>query len=191
MLNTIASLSAADEMGLLDCTSYIAAVSGSCWGLNVLNSIGGGDLSWTTSHLRQRVQEPFLSPEAFIDLLDTSSPASRCVLSGAILKEASKGGELSLVDAYGTLVSTRIYVPSKDHAPPPIPLSLQSLKTSYQRRLIDGGEAPMPIYCSIRHDLPPEPEIKKKEKEGKSGKQIVEESKWHWFETSPYEVSSL
>ncbi|GAA5881352.1 hypothetical protein JCM16303_000141 [Sporobolomyces ruberrimus] len=188
MLNTIASLSAAEEVGILDCTSYIAGVSGSCWALNVLNSIGGGDLAWTTSHLRERVKEPFLAPETFVKLLDTEDPAARCLLSGAILKEASKGGELSLVDVYGSMVSTRIYVPSEDHPPPPVPLSLQSLKTSYQRRLVDNGQHPLPIYCSIRHDLPPEAEIKKKEKEGKTGEQIVAEGKWSWFETTPHEV---
>jgi len=190
MLNTVATLSAAEETGILDCTSYIAGVSGSCWGLNVLNSIGGGDLAWTTNHLRERVKEPFLAPETFQHLLDTKDPASRCLLSGAILKEASKGGELSLVDVYGSMVSTRIYVPSEDHPPPPVPLSLQSLKTSYQRNLVDSGKHPLPIYCSIRHDLPPEAEIKKKEKEGKTGQQIVEEGKWSWFETTPHEVLS-
>lgn len=191
MLNTIASLSAAEDAGILDCTSYIAGVSGSCWALNCLNSIGGGDLKWTQSHLRERVKEPFLAPETFTKLLDTEDPASRCLLSGAILKEASKGGELSLVDVYGSMVSTRIYVPSEDHAPPPVPLSLQSLKTSYQRRLVDEGKHPLPIYCSIRHDLPPEAEIKKKEAEGKTGQQIVEEGKWSWFETTPHEVSLI
>ncbi|GAA5939652.1 uncharacterized protein JCM15063_005245 [Sporobolomyces koalae] len=188
MLNTTASLAAAEEIGLLDCTSYVAGVSGSCWAINVLNSIGGGDLAWTTSHLRQRVTQPFLAPETFTKLLDTSDAASRCLLSGAILKEASKGGEISLVDVYGTMVSSRIYVPSENHAPPPVPLSLQSLKTSFQRRLVDQGQHPLPIYCSIRHDLPPEEEIKKKEAQGMRGEDIVEQGSWHWFETTPHEV---
>ncbi|GAA6063249.1 hypothetical protein JCM10212_003612 [Sporobolomyces blumeae] len=188
MINTISSLAAAKETGLLDCTSYVAGVSGSCWGLSVLNSIGGGDVDWTVSHLRERVKEPFLSPETFVHLLDTDAPDSRTLLAGAIGKEASKGGELSLVDIYGTLVSTRLFVASDKLSPPPTPLSLQTLKTSFQRRLVDDGEMPLPIYCSVRHDLPPEEEIKKKEAEGKTGKEIVDEGKWHWFETTPYEV---
>ncbi|GAA5905313.1 uncharacterized protein JCM6883_006356 [Sporobolomyces salmoneus] len=188
MINTVASLSAAEEAGILDCASYIAGVSGSCWGMNVLNSIGGGDLKWTLSHLTERVKEPFLTPDTFNKLLDTDDPASRCILSGAILKQASKGGELSLVDIYGSLVSARIYVPSEDHPPPPVPLSLQTLKTSYQRGLVDEGRHPLPIYCSIRHDLPSEADMKRKEEEGKTGEQIVEEGRYYWFESTPHEV---
>ncbi|GAA5959607.1 hypothetical protein JCM21900_002954 [Sporobolomyces salmonicolor] len=190
MLNTLSSLSAARSSGILDCTTYIAGVSGSCWAINTLMSIGGASLPWTLQHLRQRIKEPFLTPEAFVNLLDTDRESSVSLLSGAILKNASKGGEVSLVDVYGTLVSTRLFVSSESPAfpPPPNPISLETLKTSSQRRLIDDGQAPLPIYCTIRHDLPPDDVVKQKEQEGMTGQEILAEGKWHWFEITPYEV---
>ncbi|CEQ42334.1 SPOSA6832_04137, partial [Sporobolomyces salmonicolor] len=190
MLNTLSSLSAARSSGILDCTTYIAGVSGSCWAINTLMSIGGASLPWTLQHLRQRIKEPFLTPEAFVNLLDTDRESSVSLLTGAILKNASKGGEVSLVDVYGTLVSTRLFVSSESPAfpPPPNPISLETLKTSSQRRFIDDGQAPLPIYCTIRHDLPPDDVVKQKEQEGMTGQEILAEGKWHWFEITPYEV---
>ncbi|GAA5887123.1 hypothetical protein JCM5296_001601 [Sporobolomyces johnsonii] len=190
MLNTLSSLSAARSSGILDCTTYIAGVSGSCWALNTLMSVGGASLPWTLQHLRQRIKEPFLTPETFVHLLDTDRESSVSLLSGAILKNASKNGEVSLVDVYGTLVSTRLFVLSESppFPPAPVPLSLETLKTSSQRRFVDDGQAPLPIYCTIRHDLPPDDVIKQKEQEGMSGKEILAEGKWHWFEITPYEV---
>ncbi|BGP42682.1 hypothetical protein JCM10449v2_006694 [Rhodotorula kratochvilovae] len=191
MLNTMASLEAARETGLWDVVTHISGVSGSCWALNTLYSIGGADVSWTLRHLRERVKDPFLQPDTFTSLLDVDDPNSRAILAATILKEASSGGEISLVDAYGVLVSTRLYVPSPALPPPPRPLSLRTLKTSAQRDFVDDGSAPLPIYTTVRHDIPPASELEKAEKESEEkAKEIVQKAEYTWFETTPFEVGS-
>ncbi|BGP26941.1 hypothetical protein Rt10032_c20g6336 [Rhodotorula toruloides] len=193
MLNTAASLQAAKETGIWDTLTYASGVSGSCWALNTLYTLGGGQIDWTLRHLRERVKEPFLAPDTFINLLDFDNPASRTIISAAILKEASQGGEVSLVDAYGTLVSTRLYVPSgkDDLAPPPRPLSLRTLKTSSQRDILEDGSAPLPIFTTVRHDLPSPEELEKAEKAGgESASETIKKAQWTWFETTCYEVGS-
>ncbi|GAA5988924.1 hypothetical protein JCM11641_002916 [Rhodosporidiobolus odoratus] len=190
MLNTASSLEAAKESGVFDCLSFISGVSGSCWALNVLNSLGAGDVSWTLQHLRERVKEPFLQPETLITLLNTEDKVARDLLTGVILKEASKGGEISLVDAYGTLVSTRLYVPSPSLPPPPQPLSVQALKTSSQRNFLDLGQNPLPIYCTVRHDLPTDEVVEAAKKAGASNAEVAEKAEYVWFEVTPYETGS-
>ncbi|GAA5823594.1 hypothetical protein JCM3770_003518 [Rhodotorula araucariae] len=191
MLNTMASLEAAKESGLWDVVTHISGVSGSCWALNTLYSVGGADVSWTLRHLRERVKDPFLQPDTFTDLLNVDDPNSRAILTATILKEASSGGEISLVDAYGVLVSTRLYVPSPSLPPPPRPLSLRALKTSAQRDFVDDGRAPLPIYTTVRHDIPPPSELEKAEKESEEkAKEIVQKAEYTWFETTPFEVGS-
>ncbi|GAA5864327.1 hypothetical protein JCM3774_002753 [Rhodotorula dairenensis] len=173
MINTTASLVAAKESGLFPLVTYISAVSGSCWALNTLYSVGAGDLDWTLAHLRDRIKEPFLAPETFIKLFNTDDSASRLLLSAAILKRASRGGELSLPDVYGTLVSSRLYLsdPNDTHndgdggvPPPRRPLSLATLKTSTQRQYMDDGSHPLPIYTTVRHDLPTPEQLAEAEK---------------------------
>ncbi|GAA5853889.1 hypothetical protein JCM8547_007486 [Rhodosporidiobolus lusitaniae] len=190
MLNTIGSLGAAKEEGLWDCVSLISGVSGSCWALNVLYSIGGGQIDWTIQHLRERVKEPFLQPETITTLLNIDDQRAKDLLSAVILKESSKGGEISLVDAYGTLVSTRLYSPSPSLPPPPTPPSLRALKTSTQRTLLDLGQNPLPIYCTVRHDLPSPSTISEAREKGESKAEIAAKGEYTWFETTPYEVGS-
>lgn len=201
MLNTMASLEAAKETGLWDVVTAIAGVSGSCWALNTLYSLGGGafamrprstewrtdcpsraaDISWTLQHLRERVKEPFLQPDTFTGLLNVDDPNSRAILTSTILKKASQGGDISLVDVYGVLVSTRLYLPSPSLPPPPRPLSLRALKTSAQRDFIDDGGAPLPIYTTVRHDIPPPAELEKAEKESEDkAKEIVQKAEYTW-----------
>ncbi|GAA6010939.1 hypothetical protein JCM10207_004001 [Rhodosporidiobolus poonsookiae] len=190
MLNTIASLEAAKETGVYDCVSFISGVSGSCWALNVLFSLGGGSIPWTLQHLRERVKEPFLAPETLAMLLDTDNEHARTILTSVVLKESSKGGEISLVDAYGTLVSTRLYVPSPSLPPPPQPLTVRTLKTSSQRSLLDLGAHPLPIYTSVRHDLPSPSEISASEAAGESRAELAARGSYTHFELTPYEVGS-
>lgn len=201
MLNTMASLEAAKETGLWDVVTAIAGVSGSCWALNTLYSLGGGafamrprstewrtdcpsraaDISWTLQHLRERVKEPFLQPDTFTGLFNVDDPNSRAILTSTILKKASQGGDISLVDVYGVLVSTRLYVPSPSLPPPPRPLSLRALKTSAQRDFIDNGGAPLPIYTTVRHDIPPPAELEKAEMESEDkAKEIVQKAEYTW-----------
>ncbi|BGP19263.1 hypothetical protein JCM10213v2_007350 [Rhodosporidiobolus nylandii] len=173
MLHTASALHAAKQSGIFDCLTFVSGVSGSCWALNVLYSVGGGNLDWTVKHLRERVKEPFLQPETLISLLDTEDQTARDLLTGVILKQASKGGEVSLVDAYGTL-----------------PLSIRALKTSSQRYFLDGGENPLPIYSTVRHDLPTVEAVEQAKQAGEAETAAAAQGTWTWFEVTPYETGS-
>ncbi|KAK4055013.1 hypothetical protein OIO90_003354 [Microbotryomycetes sp. JL221] len=196
MVNTLGSLSQAKQSGIWDVVTFASAVSGSCWALNALYSIGQSDIDQTIKHIKSRIVTPFLDPESLTLL--TTKPTSEYLLSGAVLKQNSKAGEINIVDAYGTLVSGRLFVPSDLSR-----LTNRHLKISSQRDFIDSGKNPMPIYCTIRHELP---DTKQKEveeqrrvmKEAKTeaakedAKQVkeklVNQGSWMWFEISPYEV---
>ena len=61
---------------------------------------------------------------------------------------------------YGTLVASRLYVPTDLSE-----VNLRNLKISHQRKYIQDGELPMPLYCTVRHDVPEEEEVNKADKD--------------------------
>ncbi|KAI5474460.1 phospholipase A2, partial [Pseudohyphozyma bogoriensis] len=193
MVNTLGAIEGAKETGLWDVVMYASGVSGSCWGLSSLYSIGQGDIKQTIDHVRNRIVTPFLDPET-LDLLADHKTAEY-ILSGTVLKEISDSADSTVVDVYGTLVSARLFVPSKSTSP----LSALDLKISGQRRFLDEGEQPLPIYCAIRHEVPHLDEVveeaksrtvtkKQEEDKEKHLKEAMKESKYMWFEVTPYEV---
>ncbi|KAM0748096.1 FabD/lysophospholipase-like protein [Meredithblackwellia eburnea MCA 4105] len=196
MVNTLGSIEAAKETGVWDLVSFVSAVSGSCWAVNLLYSVGEGDVENTLEHVKKRIVTPFLDPST-IDLL-TKDETREHLLSGVFLKESSKGGEVSLVDVYGTLVSSRLYIPENLDK-----LSASHLKVSSQRKYIGDGSNPLPIYCMIRHENSHSKEMEQQNKkiregatkkireEGKEEKEkLMKDSKWMWFELSPMEFGS-
>jgi cytosolic phospholipase A2 len=54
-----------------------------------------------------------------------------------------------MVDIFGTLVASRILVPANELA-----IRDDWLKLSNQRKYIDDGKEPMPIYTAVRHEIP-------------------------------------
>ncbi|KDE05219.1 hypothetical protein MVLG_04357 [Microbotryum lychnidis-dioicae p1A1 Lamole] len=196
MVNTLGSVKAAQESGVWDVVSYVSAISGSCWAISTYYSIGEGNIDRTLDHIKKRMQQHFLDPTTLEWLIQPKT--NQYVLSGAILKGASKAGTLSLVDAYGTAVASRLYVPDDPEAE----LSLENLKISHQRVHIDSGEHPLPIYCTIRHEIPRAAEVDKADSESKDEnrtdaerkgakekkEELLLEGRWMWFETTPHEV---
>lgn len=75
MVSTLGSISAAKETGLWDLISFVSAVSGSCWALNTMYSVGGGDIDKTIEHVKERITTPFLDPST-VELL-TNQPTSQ------------------------------------------------------------------------------------------------------------------
>jgi phospholipase A2 len=82
MVSTLGSLSAAQSSGIWDLTSYTSAISGSCWAINTLYAIGGGDIQKTLRHVKSRITTPFLDPESMQILTNKPtnkvSPRSGC-----------------------------------------------------------------------------------------------------------------
>lgn len=82
MCNTSGAMQALEEKGVLDCVSYVAGISGSCWALGALYSgVGGLDgrtgaptLGLVNAHLQSRITVPYVDSTA-LELL-TSPPTN-------------------------------------------------------------------------------------------------------------------
>lgn len=61
-------------------------------------------------------------------------------------KAAGETGTTSLVDLYGTLLASRLYVPSDITRLDPRHLSLHGF-----RQTVDTGDLPLPILSAIQH----------------------------------------
>ncbi|KAJ8469509.1 hypothetical protein ONZ51_g8947 [Trametes cubensis] len=198
MLNTLGSLAAANSNGILDCVTYTAGVSGSCWALGVLYSGVAG--SYTprdaAAHAKERIQTSYLDMETLDALV--KPPTNKYLLSGILRKAAGPTGTASLVDLYGTLLSSRLFIPTDITRLDPRHLSLH-----FFRRNIDNGALPLPILSAIQHVTPPEnaEEIREvvsakalsvdddrtrslDDKQHRLEKNI----RWLWYEFTPYEV---
>jgi len=127
-----------------------------------------------------------------------SSHTHQYLLSGLLLKANAPSGAVSLIDIYGTLISSRLFIPTDISTLDPDNLSLHKF-----RRFVDDGTMPLPIFTAIQHEIPPAPakalqevreqreylidpsryEILKAEE-----KELESKTRWLWFEFTPYEV---
>ncbi|KAG8918969.1 hypothetical protein FRC00_011892, partial [Tulasnella sp. 408] len=195
MCNTAGALRRAQSSGILDVTTYISAISGSTWTLGALYSgvAGAFDPHAAAQHIQRRAQIPQLDSRV-LDMLITP-PTNKYLLAGLIQKAIAPQGSLSLVDIYGTLISARLFCPSDISALDPTHLSLSNF-----RRPVDDGSLPMPIFTAIsRHVSPTEQAISSQQDmvvdqarvdalEREKLAVARTESRWLWYEFSPYEV---
>jgi hypothetical protein len=81
MTNTTGSLIGAQETGLLDCTTYLAGISGSCWALGVLYSgipkLDHPDPKAAAAHIKDRVSKTFFDTVT-LELLTTKPTNKVC-----------------------------------------------------------------------------------------------------------------
>ncbi|KAJ9666850.1 hypothetical protein H2201_002984 [Coniosporium apollinis] len=172
----------AHQDGLFDCTTYTAGVSGSCW-LQALyyTTIAGQCHARLIRHLKNRLGVHIAYPPGWAPLL-ASAPTNKYLLTGILEKyKGVPDADFGLVDAYGLLLAARLLVPKGELA-----LDDRDLKISNQRRFIDTGSKPLPIYTSVRHEIPIEEQQDVKgaiEAEKKARK----EAWFQWFEATPYE----
>ena len=66
--------------------------------------------------------------------------------SSLLRKAAGAKGSVSLVDVYGTLLASRIFIPSDLSAMNPRHISLYSMRQS-----VDKGQLPLPIFTAIQY----------------------------------------
>ncbi|CAF9916918.1 MAG: hypothetical protein GOMPHAMPRED_001152 [Gomphillus americanus] len=181
------SYACARQAGLFDCAMYTAGVSGSCW-LQCLyfSSLGKQNYRKVLKHLKHRLGIHLAFPPPALRLL-TSAPTNKFLLSGFI--EKSRGdpeADFGLVDIYGTLLAARLLVPKGE-----LEIDPMDLKISNQRRYIDSGLHPMPIYTMVRHEIPPEHKdkpIPSEERSEELEQQTKTTSWFSWWEISPYNV---
>ena len=138
------------EAGLFDCVTYTAGVSGSCWLQTLYNSsIGQQDYTKVIEHLKHRIGVHIAYPPAALSLL-SQAPTNKFLLSGFVEKlRGVPDAEFGLVDVYGLLLAARLLVPKGE-----LNVSDSDLKISNQRYHVENGQAPLPIYTAVRHEIP-------------------------------------
>ncbi|KAF1992380.1 phospholipase-like protein A2 [Aulographum hederae CBS 113979] len=172
----------ARESGLFDCLTYTAGVSGSCWlqALYYSTLSGGQSHQQLINHLKHRLDVHIAFPPAALNLLN-SAPTNKYLLSGVI--EKVKGlpkAEFGIVDVYGLLLTARLFVPKGE-----LQVDADDLKLSNQRRYIDEGQQPLPIYTAVRHEIPVE---EKESTNPAAARAKAQREAWfQWFEFTPYE----
>jgi len=138
------------EAGLFDCVTYTAGVSGSCW-LQTLyySNITQRSHARLIRHLKNRLGVHIAYPPDALELL-ASAPTNKYLLSGLV--EKAKGtldADFGIVDIYGVLLAARLLVPKGE-----LSVDEHDFKVSNQRRFIDDGSHPLPIYTAVRHEIP-------------------------------------
>ncbi|KAF8580443.1 FabD/lysophospholipase-like protein [Ramaria rubella] len=193
MLNTIGSLSGAQGTGLLDCVTYTAGISGSCWSLGLIHSgvAGSHDPLAAGQYAKERIQLSYLDTATLEALI--TPPTNKYLLSGIFRKAAGPSGSVSLVDLYGTLVSSRIFVPSDLKSINPHHISLHSFRQS-----VDNGSMPLPIFTALQRESETLKATKEKEKASldtsykrdlrQQGAKLEHQARWLWYEFTPFEV---
>ena len=174
----------AEEAGLFDCVTYTAGVSGSCWMQTLYNSsLTHQNFGNVLKHLKNRLGTHIAFPPPVLNMI-TSAPTSKYLLSGAYEKyKVSESADFGLVDLYGLLLGARLLVPKGE-----VDVDSENMKLSNQRKYVDDGAHPLPLYTAVRHEIPQEMALDKE----RVPDDIVEESKneawFQWFEFSPYEL---
>ncbi|KAK7690859.1 hypothetical protein QCA50_005961 [Cerrena zonata] len=184
MLNTTGSLIGAQRNGIFPCVSYTAGVSGS------------HDPSDAAEHIKSRIQTSYLDTDT-LDAL-TTAPTNKYLLSGILRKAAGTSGVASLVDVYGTLLASRLFVPDNLNN-----LNFRHLSLHLSRQNIDTGRLPLPIYTAIQQATPPatlqtireitserEHSIDENQRYilGQAQSRLEDEKRCLWYEFTPFEV---
>ncbi|KAK9457066.1 acyl transferase/acyl hydrolase/lysophospholipase [Dipodascopsis uninucleata] len=195
LIATAGYVGMAQKTGLFNCVTYVAGVSGSTWLWTLFYTLGQGSISSVLDHIRSRASVHIASVPDFMRLI-TTSPTNKYILQG-IVEKMRFGTGVELADIYGTLLTSRLLVPADE-----LLVNRDNLKLSHQRRIVDTGALPLPIYTAVRHEmgLSESEQLAAESKAGDSPATEVEEraqrfaslepsrSWFQWFEFTPYEV---
>ncbi|KAI9295051.1 FabD/lysophospholipase-like protein [Neoconidiobolus thromboides FSU 785] len=169
MITSLGSLKGIKQMGLWDCLTYVSGVSGSCWLIYQYYTVGNKNFDFIQSHLKHRLTVDPANFSTFFKMLQTD--VSIPLLSALIRKYKSEV-PLSLVDIFGTLLTSRLLVTDNGNVEEST-LNRGYLKFSNQRNIVKEGKEPFPIYTAIRHDTE------------------LDYNNFQWFEFTPFEMGSF
>ncbi|KAI0022656.1 FabD/lysophospholipase-like protein [Xylariomycetidae sp. FL0641] len=182
------SMLATQQDGLFDCITYTSGVSGSCWLQAIYHSsIAQGQLQRIVDHLKARIGVHIAYPPAAFSSV-TSSPTNKLLLSSMVEKlKGDPNADFGLVDIYGILLAARLLVPKGE-----LGINERDFKLSNQRELVKYGQNPLPIYASVRHEIPDEKSTAEPPEDAhgasEEAKAIAKQEAWfQWFEMTPYE----
>ncbi|KIW75932.1 hypothetical protein Z517_10677 [Fonsecaea pedrosoi CBS 271.37] len=190
--------------GMWDLLTYIAGVSGSCWGLAAYYTWAGASMKAVIDHCRKRLHPHHpLSPEAVREVLN--APGGPTKTLGPLIQKHRSGLSTVAMDLYSVFTTGHLFL---NHDPALEPPGLRGsfgvkkevagfhenwLKwSSANMYLLDGSE-PLPILTAIRHERPwkdwvdKEHPFKNEDPETKEH-QEAQDAWFNWFEISPIEV---
>jgi phospholipase A2 len=149
MYSFAAFIAASKNLGLWNCLTWAAGVSGSCWTLAAYYTIANHDISRLTRHFLSVAQERAhpISLHAF-DTVVRSSKGVYFLLGPLVRKVRSGIIGLGIMDLYGTLMTTYQLLSRE----PSARLSRATFQFSkvWTRSGIDKGLEPMPIFTAVR-----------------------------------------
>ncbi|KFA74367.1 hypothetical protein S40288_06681 [Stachybotrys chartarum IBT 40288] len=142
-------ISASKKLGLWDCITWVAGVSGSCWTIAAYYTIAYHDVSRLTQHYLSMARE--VAHPMSIYALNTVARSSRGVyfLIGPLVRKARNGIiGLGMMDLYATLTTTYQFISREPRAR----LSRATFQWSkvWSRSGLDRGAEPMPILTAVR-----------------------------------------
>ncbi|RUP47452.1 hypothetical protein BC936DRAFT_145719 [Jimgerdemannia flammicorona] len=186
-----AYLAGADKSGLFDCLTYIAGVSGSCWGIAQYYTIANCSHSQLRAHYNTALNKSPGSHDSINDVLSTPDAVS-LVLGGLTIKHMSKIG-ITAMDLYGAIITGHLLlpVPADEQG---TNLNPEHFKLTNQRKWTDDGRQPLPIYTAVRHERPwkdwKDPDYPFTEGSDHTSAEHTEaQNSWfQWFEFNPYEI---
>ncbi|KAH0846462.1 putative cytosolic phospholipase A2 [Fonsecaea pedrosoi] len=190
--------------GMWDLLTYVAGVSGSCWGLAAYYTWAGASMKAVIDHCRKRLHPHHpLSPEAVREVLN--APGGPTKTLGPLIQKHRSGLSTVAMDLYSVFTTGHLFL---NHDPALEPPGLRGsfgvkkevagfhenwLKwSSANMYLLDGSE-PLPIFTAIRHERPwkdwvdKEHPFKNEDPETKEH-QEAQDAWFNWFEISPIEV---
>ena len=174
----------AEESGLFDCAMYTAGVSGSCWLQTLYHStLTNQNFGALLNHLKSRISTHIAFPPPVLKLV-TNAPTHKYLLAGGFEKhKGMEDAEFGVVDVYGLLLGARLMVPKGE-----LDVDPRNLKLSNQRRYLEEGQHPMPIYTAVRHEVPSKETVDKDKQEEDVKDRARKEAWFQWFEFTPYEL---
>jgi phospholipase A2 len=193
MVSSLGYMTAAKKAGLFECAMYMAGVSGSCWMIAQYLTLGQRSFTKTMEHFKQSLSTPIAHYPSFIDTMLTNPGAAQLILEG-IVQKYSKNRVLTLVDAFGTVLATRLLIHRERDGDNGEWVDPLDFKMSQQSRWVNYGDQPLPIYTAVSHVLPgatsqPGP-IEEIVVDDEVAKEDNDEHYYQWFEMTPYEFGS-
>ncbi|KAG0329470.1 hypothetical protein BGZ99_001856 [Dissophora globulifera] len=193
MISTLGYMTAAKKAGLFDCTMYMAGVSGSCWLIAQYMTLGQRSFTKTLEHFKQSLNIPIANYPSFIDAMLTNPGAAQLILEGVVQKY-SNNHVLTLVDAFGTLLASRLLIHRDRDSDNDEWVDPLDFKLSQQSRWTNYGDQPLPIYTAVSHVLPGSAPERIREGDIIVDDDVAQDDDethyYQWFEITPYEFGS-
>ena len=147
------------KMGLWDCLTYVAGVSGSCWSLAAYYTFGDASMTKVIDHCKKRFS-PFhpLSSDAIRTIL--SSPGGARTTLGPIIQKSRSGLQTVAMDLYSVFTTGWIFFQddpiTHGHTAHKEVAGAQRgwYRWTSAAKYTDSGAEPLPLITAIRHERP-------------------------------------